>query len=722
MTNNLLNRKNNSIFRSVDFWKSAVMLMPDNSFFELLRSVFGKIKTPFKKQQLINDLETFLLREDIQQTIIAYIDENDAKVIAAVALFGEPAPGTLESFFTGELNYAQLQDIIVNLEERFILYRFNEDKTDRIALNPVLEQALLPFAKNVSPLFPAITPDDTLTGTEAPAAVLDDRILAGLLSFVSAIELFFRGENVIRKKVIEAGKTCFPGMDLPLVLGSLQALGLFYADGDRLVPDRKRFDDLGLLSPRERSEYCAAALLVYTEVKSTPSILPPLFRSRIREVTNFIHSFLNTFKEGLLYPEKSLIRMLEIFKTKTSITISGNVLLEVLEKTGLVTMVSPESDRFRQLGSIAKSVTAKHEGSDLVQNTSSDVSSDIRQDVRPVIAIDSGFSFIVYPEISYADAISLASIMNIREAGATVRFELVKDSVIRSFDRNVSADEITDLLNRLSGSRIDDNLIWTLKDWEKRHGEVSLKKGIVLTIAEEQRYLINTKGISNLIMETLAPGLYLLSENAMDDAANALHSAGIDIIARPVKTVSGTLTSNQFLPPSSYDFSDKINTTQIVPQQAGSEAGNNSAFSAAALIENFHAVLETMPLDKAARTELAARVDRRLILCETQLKEAVIRYEKLEARLLDYAGKQNIAKQALSQQSPLEIVLLGGEKTEKRIFGIPKALEKEGAELVLVIMPGTSGDSLKEGNEDSLRIPLAKISLLRRIKKSIFTT
>ena len=115
-----------NIFRPIEFWKSAVMTMPDTSFFELLRSVFGKIKTPFNKQQLIKDLEIFLLREDIQKTIAGYIDENDAKIIAAVALFCEPVPEDLENFFSGELSYTRLQDIIVNLEERFILYRFSE--------------------------------------------------------------------------------------------------------------------------------------------------------------------------------------------------------------------------------------------------------------------------------------------------------------------------------------------------------------------------------------------------------------------------------------------------------------------------------------------------------------------------------------------------------------------------------------------------------------------
>jgi hypothetical protein len=45
-------------------------------------------------------------------------------------------------------------------------------------------------------------------------------------------------------------------------------------------------------------------------------------------------------------------------------------------------------------------------------------------------------------------------------------------------------------------------------------------------------------------------------------------------------------------------------------------------------------------------------------------------------------------------------------------MGFPEALEKENGGLVLVISPADK--------EELMRIPLAKISLLRRIKKSIF--
>jgi len=685
----------NNIFRPVSFWKSAVMTMPDNSFYELLRSVFGKIKTPFKKQQLLNDLESFLLREDIQKTIASYINENDAKIIAAIALLNEPVPEQLEKFFSCEFSYAQLQDIIVNLEERFILYRFQEEKTNsntysRLALNPVIKSVLQPLAEDISSLFPVIPAEDNAF-LPAPEhkAVFGDLIIAGLLSFVSKWDSFYRTENVIRKRVIESGKTCFPDIDLKYFINSMLVLGLFYIDADRLVPDKKQLEDFGMLSARERREYCAASLLVCSEITS-PEVLPPLFRNRIREIINLIHSFLDTLNVNSLYTEKTLKMILEIQKTQTNSEFTSEMLLNILEKTGLI---ASTTSGLKQLSAIVNNKTADYD--------------------KPVIVIDSGFSILVYPEINFTDAISLASFMNICEASQSfmapvIRFELNKDSAVRAFDNNISADEIIKLLNRLSGEKAGEILIWNLKDWEKRHEEVSLKKGIVLTLSEEHRHLAKTMQFAELITETLAPGLYLLNENAEEDAAAVLRSAGVDIIARrKEKKKHNPFTSNYFPKPLSLPIQGYLPASNKVTLKKKNASSAWAGHNASSLITEFQTMLGKMSLSEPEKAELSARINRRLVLCETQLKEANLRYEKLEARHMDYAGKQNIAKQAISQQSPVEIIWRKkGINDEEIIFGIPKALEKEGSELYLVI--------------DTMRIPLAKISLLRRIKKSIF--
>ncbi|MDR2606874.1 MAG: hypothetical protein LBC57_00660, partial [Treponema sp.] len=116
-----------SAFKSTGDWKSALLTLHEGAFFELMRSVFGKIETPFNKQRLAEDLAAFLSRPDIQETIDAYIGEEEALLIAAVGLLDFPRPEDLDSFFDGDFSFARLQDLILNLEERFIFYRFRDE-------------------------------------------------------------------------------------------------------------------------------------------------------------------------------------------------------------------------------------------------------------------------------------------------------------------------------------------------------------------------------------------------------------------------------------------------------------------------------------------------------------------------------------------------------------------------------------------------------------------
>ncbi|GHV96518.1 hypothetical protein AGMMS50293_28380 [Spirochaetia bacterium] len=738
-----------SAFRSIDFWKSAIMIMPDNSFFELLRSVFGKIKTPFNKQQLINELEVFLLREDIQKNIAGYISPGDAKIIAAVAALSEPVPGELESFFSGELNYAELHDNVVNLEERFIFYRFAENDLSRLALNPVLKPVLAPFIGDSSLLLPSVPAAEAEIMTANDGTVLNDRILAALLSFVSENELFYKAEGEIRKRIIEAGKTVFPGLELGSLTGGLRALGLFLVNEDKLVPDYRHFDNFGILNPRERMEYCAAGIYYYHEAESSAVISPHLLRPHVYSLAVFIHQFLDTLESDRLYPVKTLKRLAGILERRSAKTwvgvlgwkkINGDVLIEALKKAGLL---APASAEYHRPGPLVSDAAAS--------------APDTAAASAPVIAMDSGFSCLVYPEINYTGAIGLASILSIREAGPTVRFELSRESAVRAFDRDISAAMMIDLLKQLSGGRIDDTLAWTLKDWEKRYGEVSLRQGLVLSLSAERRYLAETAPLADLIRETLAPGVYLLAESAEIETTDALRNAGVDIIARRGEsggkagdayvignhvigsyaggshTAGSQAERNPFTSPGAAIHSPGAaihspGAKSPPPKQrppaakdaenTGAIAGLNPGAQASTLIEGFRTILEKMQLNRAERDELAARIDRRLVLCETQLRDASVRYEKLEARGLDYVGKVNIAKQAIAQRAPVELVWPGrsagkgnGPK-EERIFGIPKALEKTGGEAVLVIVP--------PGGEEPARIPLGKISLLRRIKKSIF--
>ena len=683
-----------SNFRPVDFWKASIMTLPDNAFFELLRTVFGKIKTPFSKQILMGDLEKFLLRDDIQNNIANYINHDDSLIIAAVAALNEPAPGDLEAFFAGELSYTTLHDLIVNLEERFILYRFFEDgqnrRLSRLALNPVLEPVLAPIAADSSLLFPSIAANEApaYDPAQEKAAAIDDRILAALLSFVSRNKMFFRAGGGIRQKVGNTAKTLFPDLPLETVIDGLRVLGLFFAEGDTLVPDYHRFAAFGNLSRRERMAYCAAGILSLShEDAAADSLSPWLFRAKVRGYAEIINIVYNLMDPERLYPRTTLRKLTYISESGSDANNSDKI-IDVMEKTGLIVPVSTAWRRALLNESSRETAAA----------------------ASALIVMDTPFTLLVYPEVAYNDVIAIAAFADVIEAGMTVRFELSRDSAVQAFNRGFNAAAIIELLQRLSHNRIDENVLFTLRDWEKRHGEVVLRRGLVLTLSPQQRHLAETKPLAKLIVETLAPGVYMLPESAEESAAQALSKAGVAIIAR-----RGEYRSEESSSDTLRHFFQPLLTARP-PAGAVPRTERADSSSASILIDKFHSILEQMRLSGEARDELAARIDRRLILNEAQLKDAIVRYEKLEARGLDYVGKALIAKQAVAMQAPVEAVLPGKQKQD-HVFGIPKALEKAGSESILVLELLEGGET---GVHDTLRVPLGKISLLRRIKKSIF--
>jgi len=756
-------------FRPVDHWKSAIMSLPEGNFFELLRSVFGNIKTPFSKHKLLEDLFAFLSKKENRKTIAAFIGEQDHKVIAATALLNEPQTGDLERFFAGEMTVAELHAVIINLEERLILYRFRDEKCQRLALNPVLEEVLSPFIADTRLLFPGFpidgTDEDGTDETDAapkaacqPYYISDPRIMAALFTFIIEEEELFKTETgtgakgtsfpgnkfpqtssqetpvpELRKKVTDSAKKNFPDLDFELAVNNLIQLGLFRRTDRYLIPNSEKITEYSELSDAERQEYWAAGLYICfreTEKKAhngnsaVDNLVFSFSWNRLRVIASFIHRFRSLLNPGRAYPELTLRRLWELLETQTEgMAKLWPSFLAVMEKTDLLKAKNlTESGKEESYWRIPLEAPKEHSSAE------------------PVIAMDTAFTFILYPEISFADALALSAFCSIKEcAGTLISFELNSKSAVRGFDQGLDADAMMELLQRLSENRLDPNLDWTLKEWEKRYTGVSIHQGIVLTLTEDNRYLAKAGPVSHLIGKTLAPGVYLLSTEERSTVVRALHRAGIDIVAQPPEDAgSGRLRgggsfrnsfphlyssdAEEFGLAYSFPGADKgtslpsIDTVYGATIYGATIYGATASGEGASIKEKFHKVLDRMKITKQERDELLARIERGLVLSEAQLESTSVRYEKLEARGLDYTGKTTIAKQAIETGSLLEITWPGRDGEPNSTVGIPQTLEKKEGENILVLR--TSGNS--ENAAKVLKIPIGKISLLRRIKQSIF--
>jgi hypothetical protein len=320
--------------------------------------------------------------------------------------------------------------------------------------------------------------------------------------------------------------------------------------------------------------------------------------------------------------------------------------------------------------------------------------------------MDSGFSCILYPEISFADALDLGAFSTVEETGTTVRFSLSRDSVVRGFDRGYTADFLWQLLDRLSLGRAGEALKWNLEDWERRYREVSLDEGVVLTLSGDRAYLAQTEPLASMITKNLGQGIYLLTAGA-GEAREALRNAGVDIVARSrggKPELSGAF-------PLLGESSAAVETAVLPPAENRADESVEEG-AAEKRKEEFRRILAALKKNGQEKEELEERIRRGVVVSETQLKDASLRYEKLEARSLDYVGKTGIAKQAIALKSLVEVQWTAAALGEQKLLGIPESLEKKGGETMLVMRP-------REGGEP-VRIALGKISLLRRIKKSIF--
>ena len=692
-------------FRPVEEWKSAILNLP--LFFELMRSIFGNIKTPYNKQRLMDDLFILLSREDIRKIISSYIDREDHKIIAAAALLEDPPPEELEDFLLGDKDIVSVRGLLLNLEERLILFRFKDESRGirRLALNPVLEPVLGQLAAETGILFPGENSDESQDANSGKLKVeeypvSDDRVLGAFFAFVSAEDDFFKAEG-IKKKVQEQGKKLFPGLDLEAAAGALKFLGLYYPEGEKFIAVNRKIRAFAELSPLERREYWAAGIFMYLIEKKEDETnsgrnaefnknqIPGglrgfgLSRNQIHGLAGIIHKFSAFLDPQKQYPGITIRRLHKLLelensrnyrepveKNRTEIFINALVLAGILKNS--------VKENYWQYNPVKP---ADNKG--------------------PVIAMDSASTFVLYPGISFSEILKLSAFSGIKEDGP-FNFELTRSSAVRGFNQGLDSQSMVKTLRQLSGNRLNEGLEWTLKDWEDRYASVLLHEGLVLCLSEERQYLAETDSVASLIQKKLAPGLYLLSGDSARAEA-ALQKAGVDIIARPARPQeSGAYQGfgSAFPPLGNYENDNPVFKDESAASINSERAKSNTK-------DYFAEHLKKLKITEPEKNELMTRIERRIILTESQLDRAAVRHQKLEARGLDYTGKTSIVKQAIAEGSTLEVSVPDAETGIRILTGSPSALEKKGGESVLVL-------------DNNTRIPLGKISLLRMIKRSIF--
>ena len=92
---------------NVILWRESLSTMKDNHFFDLLKMYLGEIKTPYNKQNLIENLSAFLRKEENKETIIALLSKEDLELLTAIYLIPKVTQKKLNKFLALPLNKAE---------------------------------------------------------------------------------------------------------------------------------------------------------------------------------------------------------------------------------------------------------------------------------------------------------------------------------------------------------------------------------------------------------------------------------------------------------------------------------------------------------------------------------------------------------------------------------------------------------------------------------------
>ena len=654
-------------------WQGFLLTCPDEMFFDIMRTALGNIQTPFNKHSLTKKLIAHLRRQETKDRVLALLTEQDAVLLTVIFVLDEPDLSSLYTFLQDSYQYLELHSHLLNLEERMLIYRFDDGGTVRVQFNPVLFRLLKDHVIDSGTVF--ISRDATQPAASPPW--LNDLLIVSVIAYLRENASPFKAggkpkkrfEHDLRDRFSTLGSGSAVLERVRLVIDGLEAIGILenHESGVRIgINELAAFSKVGVL---DRLALIAGG--VWRRRNGGIASLAECAASALFLMENL--------QPGKAYADDSARRLLIAGGRQVDGGAAG--LLDAMCRLGLL---SGDSHEVRRASPHDEYTGEKGESQVVVQPN---------------------YEVTVKPSVSFADAAELALMSQIQSFDIFPVFELTRESITRRLSDGTRSEQLLDLLERLNGGPPSPNVVFSIDSWEKEYQSVKLFRGSVLLVDPARRHLVeHSEAISDLIVSIPTPGVYLLSTNDTELIGKALRDGGIDqtpAAEGPVADGFGTRKPTELRIPTSTFHSN-------VP--IASAVGENEH----RLVQELTERLKSMKIDQDTKRELAKLIEKRLILYPEQLDYySTAPREKTEARGFDYVGKIRIIEQTLVRDDLLLEVTNrdSGGKSVKCLVK-PTELRKSGNDLDLYCteLPGKS----------SLKMRVRTMSLVRAVRGSLF--
>lgn len=683
-------------------FKSALLTLGDEAFFEVVRNYLGPIRTPFNKHDLIKRLESFLRRPEIQERVVGLIDDEDAQLLSAVWMLGEPEFDELYLLFAGERSYLDLHQRLLNLEDRLLVYRDH----DRLLINPIFEEPLEERVLRAERLFASrpLRRDDP----GAEPTWVTDTLLVSLYAYAHEHPELFRADHSLRKRARTDLAERIPPLAEPIAANALtgsddaddaavpvdvhratvlvdalvRAGALTDHDGIDVVPEA--WHRLASLTPLARLAELAASAASGTASRSRASAEPKAGDDGRTRLAAAIEAILTTLPRDRALSARAIERLMLVLAPDQSAEVCRRA-REAMTLMGLL---------FRVDGDYVGVGVLPEPG-----------------DGRKPLVVQPNFDVTMPEEFAFEDGLFVARIAELRRHDRYPHLELTKERLASALRDGEEFEEIIERLQEIAGQAVPQNVVVTMRGWASEYESIRLFRGVVLTVEEARRYAVeHAEAVRSLIRRRLAPGVYLVDERDVRELQAALVEAGIELVPE-VATVHLPQVAPLGRAASGPDIDrsrlESIRRVLSSPTRRGAGSSGSGEW-----LSEITERLENSSLSSEQREELTTRVRQKLIVSADQIQAGAVRTEKVEARGLDYVGKVRIIEQAVrGGSSLLEIIERTDDGAPRRRLVEPTEMQKHDGELILV------GEELPD--RSPVEMLVRKLGLVRRVRTGL---
>ena len=691
-------------------WREYLSKMPTEDFLDKVRICLGEIKTPFNKQKLADSFSDFLCRPENKKNTIALLGKGDLKILALIHLVPGTTKKRIRDFFKGQTTRRQLNEHIFNLEERNLIFtRVSPENPDKIfQLTPIYEDEIIPLLSTE-----LLVSSETLSSeiSELLSSENDFEIspyfFAAFISFVLIHPDLCKADGKLRKKIVKdfeiicgKGETENSGIEgrIQILTDALRNLNILRESEGGFSVDWQRMDQFAKMPESHRLIFLCAAANGGAWTRRT-----------LQFNAQLLLDTLSSMGDGI-YKKETLLRLSSLICLRSQeMPNRAPTRFELLLRDAESEKVMEDSPELmpdmllscETLG-ILKKVAVDKNGFSFFRLadffTKSNQSSNAE---KKVLSIDAGFSVTVMPGLNILEMLEIVRCMDIQHIDVALVFEISRHSVMRAFDMGLKSSDVISILEKYSLYDLPQSLVVTVEDWFNSYDSATLFKGYVLKLSEQNQVMVEKNSVlAPHIVEKLSQGIYLMDFVSDEAARTAIEASGLEYIGK-VKS----LEKNP-LPIGFPILRKSVHTSPRYSENKSSETSSKD--SSDKIISHMKSCLKKMGLPSEKEEFLAQRIERRMIVNESQLQESSIRFDRVEAFAMDYAGKLYVIDCAMQNGSLLEIDL-NGEKCA--VVGEPVHLEKNHGEAILTLCTDDNGVTVD--------ISVAAASRIKRVREKI---